>query len=314
MSSWPSLEIHVPISPTPRFLNMVRCLHASLRENGGPYRDAPIVLTVGDHAIDQALETNHPWLRAANIEIRWIPPALYHKHIYYATALERFRYDYQSDVVLQLDADVLVARHFADLVKKVNDGGVFAGLIAHIPPFDDPVCWNVLLERSGIASVRRWHVHTGYGSMFHDSARRLCPPYFNLGVLCAPKILMQRVGAVLHEQMECVNSVIETPYRCQIALTLAIERLAIPYRTLRMRFNFPNDPRIEAAYPHECADVRLIHLLRKNELNKSKLYESMESVRATVDRRDLVGMNERARQVLEAFVPTLERTAEVRHS
>ncbi len=47
----PTLEIHVPISPTSPMLNMGRALTLSLRRNGGVYRDAPIVFTVGAAAL-----------------------------------------------------------------------------------------------------------------------------------------------------------------------------------------------------------------------------------------------------------------------
>lgn len=44
----PNLEIHIPVSPAPMFMNMVHCLALSLRRFGGAYRDARIILTVGD--------------------------------------------------------------------------------------------------------------------------------------------------------------------------------------------------------------------------------------------------------------------------
>ena len=37
----PTLEIHVPISPTPAFLYQLRCLTHSLRHFGGVYGSGP---------------------------------------------------------------------------------------------------------------------------------------------------------------------------------------------------------------------------------------------------------------------------------
>src|SRR4051812_5830315 len=71
--SRPSLEIHIPISPTPTFLNMVRCLALSLRRHGGAYRDAPIIATAGDRDIDPTLAQRLPWLASCGVELRWAP-------------------------------------------------------------------------------------------------------------------------------------------------------------------------------------------------------------------------------------------------
>src|SRR5262249_15654313 len=43
----PTLEVHVPMSPTPSFLYQLRCLTHSLRRFGGAYRDSPVIATVG---------------------------------------------------------------------------------------------------------------------------------------------------------------------------------------------------------------------------------------------------------------------------
>src|SRR5437764_2284297 len=77
----PSLEIHVPISPTPTFLNMVRCLALSLRRNGGAYRDAPIIATAGDHVVDPALAD----LKSCGVALRWAPAADFERDSYFAT-------------------------------------------------------------------------------------------------------------------------------------------------------------------------------------------------------------------------------------
>src|SRR5437016_2489378 len=69
--SRPSLEIHIPISPTPTFFNMVRCLALSLRSNGGAYRDAPIIATAGDRVVDPGLAGRLPWLKSYGLELRW---------------------------------------------------------------------------------------------------------------------------------------------------------------------------------------------------------------------------------------------------
>src|SRR5580700_8540178 len=63
----PTLEIHIPISPTPLFFNMVQCLAHSLRRNGGAYRDAPIIVTAGSDAIEPDLAERMLWLRSNGV-------------------------------------------------------------------------------------------------------------------------------------------------------------------------------------------------------------------------------------------------------
>ena len=75
----PSLEIHIPISPTPLFANMVHYFVHSLRVYGGRYRNAKVVLTVGEQSIDRKWERRNAWIARHGIEVRWLPEALYRK-------------------------------------------------------------------------------------------------------------------------------------------------------------------------------------------------------------------------------------------
>ncbi len=69
----PTLEVHVPMSPTPSFLYQLRCLTHSLRRFGGAYRDSPVIATVNGDPADERLADRMPWLAANGIELRWVP-------------------------------------------------------------------------------------------------------------------------------------------------------------------------------------------------------------------------------------------------
>src|SRR5258708_29393823 len=71
----PTLEIHVPMSPTSSFLYQLRCLTHSLRRFGGAYREAPVIGSVGAARGDQGLAERMPWLAAHGIRLRWVPGA-----------------------------------------------------------------------------------------------------------------------------------------------------------------------------------------------------------------------------------------------
>src|SRR4029079_1638891 len=118
----PSLEIHVPISPTRQMFNMAQALTLSLRLNGGSYADAAVILTVGESSYSPELRNTPPrWLTKYNARLNFVPAPVFERYSWYGTALQRFRYGFKADVVLMLDADVLIARPFDDLVQSVAE-------------------------------------------------------------------------------------------------------------------------------------------------------------------------------------------------
>src|SRR5262245_33745332 len=128
----PSLEIHVPISPTPRLLNMVHCLALSLRRNGGAYREAPIIVNTGDRVRHYGLADRLPWLKPCGVELRWLEPEEFRRFDYFATGHQRLKYNHAADVVLLIDADILIAGPLDELIEAVFAEQVIAGVIAHM--------------------------------------------------------------------------------------------------------------------------------------------------------------------------------------
>lgn len=296
----PSLEIHIPISPTPKFFRMVRCLVASLRHFGGLYSDAKVVLTIGDPVIrDREVHAENPWLSEWGIETRWVPEELYAKDIYYATANQRFSYEYASAMVLMMDADMLVARPFDDLVVRLHREQRFGGMITHISPFDDFSMWQKVYDACGLGEVRAIHEHTGWPYLIKDPSLRFCPPYFNLGFLLMPAGHATKIGEQIYPLMYKIADTFETHYKCQLAVGLAVVQQAIPYECLSMRYNFANDPQLEALYPVEQVEATIIHILRKHqEVSKDTLYEQPVGLDDFLSRIDLAGINKLAQSVV----------------
>lgn len=294
------LEIHVPISPTPNFFTMVHYLAASLRLNGGALAKSPIVVTVGEDCAPEDLHRRLPWSRRYPIEWRWLDRDLYRRHIYYATALERFRLPFRAATVMMTDADVFFAGRFDEVVEGCRVDHSLAGLVAHVSPFKGhpehaaPALWARIFASAGLGTPPFVCEHTGWPvapQNQKDSTERHCPPYFNLGMLVAPADVMHAIGAVIYDEMAAVDRVIATPFRCQLALTLAIVRLGIPWEPLAMRYNYPNDQPIASQYIDDLVDVRLFHYLRVAALDKSRDFVSPESVGAMLARTDLEGVN-----------------------
>ena len=302
----PTLEVHVPLSPTPTFLNMVHYLTLSLRSRGGAHRQAPIVLTVGAQRPDPTLAAKHPWMAANGVEVRWVEADLFERESWYATACERFRHDFQSDVVLMLDADTLIVGALDELVEQAHRAKALCGVVAHVPPLPSLEAWRELYRLCGLGELETPCEHTGWGYMFQDEALRYCPPYFNLGVLAAPAGVMRAIGRDIYELMGRVDAVHRTPYRVQLAVSLALTRLRLPFRALPFRWNFVNDPLLEALHASELGHLRIIHLLRKHQIHKDEVYASLEQVEAMLERADLRVINARAQQLLAELHPQVQ--------
>jgi hypothetical protein len=309
------VEIHVPISPTPNFFTMVHYLAASLRLNGGALAASPIVVTVGEDCEPEDLHRALPWSRRYPIEWRWLPRDLYRRHIYYATALERFRLPFRAPTVMMLDADVFCTGGFDELVARTRAERSIAGLVAHVSPFKGlagrsaPELWAAIFASAGLGAPPFTCEHTGWPDAPGGPAElgeQRCPPYFNLGMLVAPAEVMQAIGDVIYDEMAAVDRVLETHFRCQLALSLAIVRLGIPWHAVAMRFNYPNDEPIASHYREDLADVRLFHYLRVAALDKSRDFANPDAVGAMLARSDLDGVNRemarRLRPVHEAVL------------
>jgi hypothetical protein len=306
----PSVEIHIPISPTPAFFNMVQCLALSLRKVGGFCADSPIILTVGDSVIDPTIERSYPWLGPLGVEIRWVPEPFFREHSYSATGAARLMHDFRSDVVLLLDADILVAGNLDDLIRRTFREQHVAGMIAPASPlqfFEPPTTWQALYDYCGInRQAEVCHEHPGWPYYRSgDSAYRLSTVYFNYGVICAPSSMVRQISETYFDYLLKLRKLTDSDLVAQIALTMAIVNRDLPTRTLPVRYNFPNHPYLEALHGGEMAQARLLHLKERHQFDKFQVFADLDDVRAMTKREDLRGINEQARRVLQAIEPEL---------
>ncbi len=297
----PPCEIHVPISPTPSFITRVRYLAASVRCFGGALREAPVIVTVGgDQPVD--LERRHPWSAALGVEWRWVPEPAWRKHSSAATALQRFCYEIDAPAALMLDSDTLFAAPIDELLPAVTDSETVCGVPAHVSPFTEAergqALWGEVFREAGLPEPEMICEHSGWEAMESDPARRFCPPYFNFGMVLVSRDLAARLGETIVSEMESVQRVLDTVFRCQLALTLAIARSGARWWELPLRFNFPNDLSFMTRNGTELEDVRIVHYLREDELSRTSDFHSPDAVSAFLDRGRMHVVNERFRQSL----------------
>lgn len=307
--SHPTLEIHIPISPTPLFFNMLRCLACSLRRNGGVYRDAPIIATVGDARIDSRLARRLSWLKPLGVELRWLRRRDFAARDYFATGHQRWKYAYESDVVLLLDADILIAGPLDELVQSVYERNVVAGMIAHCCPFERAgqhhMTWDIMYRHCQAGAPRLEHEHTGWGWLSSDPGRRNCPAYFNYGVVCAPRSFCSSIGLMIDGVFDQVREIAPSVYAAQVALAVAIGKLKIPAVALPMRWNFANAPELEAMHAAELSHARILHMLGAHQFDKGRVFASATSLEDFVRAPSLSGINAQAQEVLREILPDL---------
>lgn len=305
----PTLEVHVPISPTPSFLNQLRCLTHSLRRFGGAYRNAPVIATVGWDHVDHDLAKRMPWLAANNIELRWTPPAEFAAHNYFATTAARLKHQFRSDMVLLLDADTLVRRPLDPLINQAYRTQSLAGTIAHTTPLPtgrlEQVDWPGLFEICGLKALPLEYEHTGWGYFFGNPAHRFCPPYFNYGVIAAPARVVASIGQVFERHLYRLRATMGSYFDTQIALTMAIAQLSIPVIALPLRYNMPNHPPIEALHHTELNHATILHLLAETYFQRVETFASLESIEAFLHRTDLRLVSRMAQMVMQEIYPKL---------
>jgi hypothetical protein len=175
-----------------------------------------------------------------------------------------------------------------------------------MPPLSRLEQWQEIYNSCGLGELKTPCEHTGWGYMFQNESLRYCPPYFNLGVLAAPAAVMRSLGSTIYELMAAVDAIERTMYRVQIAVSLAVTRFGLPFRALPFRWNFVNDPLLEALHASELGDVRIIHLLRKHQIHKDEVYAGLESVEVMLARTDLRVINALAQQLLAELHPRVK--------
>jgi hypothetical protein len=268
-----------------------------------------VIATVGAESIDEGLADRMPWLAANGIELRWVPSDEFARLGIYAPGLRRLHHDFQSDMVLLLDADTLIRRPLDDLIKGTSRAGVLAGTIAHTTPLTqgklaDPD-WAHLFSLCGLPAPRLDYEHTGWGYFFNDPRYRYCPPYFNYGVIAGPARLLSQIGRAYAPCLERVRAAFGSYFDGQIALSMAIAQLDAPVRALPLRYNMTNNPLLEALHHQELEHAVILHLLHEHQFRRAETFASLASLEAFLNRTDLRVVSLMAQEVVRAIFPAL---------
>lgn len=302
----PSVEIHIPVGPTPDFLLRVHYLAASIAMYGGfPEGSYKIVVTVGD---DQRVDLDAlcPWARQYPLEWRWVPENEWKERGIFATAYTRFRYPFDCDAVVMLDADLLVTGRLMDIVETVPGTLRFHAIPAPYNPFFcDPPClqvrspdawWDAMFAAAGLPAQPSTMEHLAWPWVKTENCpyleqMRCSPPYANAGVIIGSAETMRRIGATIYKELDTVNSLFRHHLSGQIALSLAIVRHGLEWAPLPLRYNVPNVHHFHAVYPEEVADIRVLHFLQATEIDRVSDFQTPGHVERIFDRPGLAPLN-----------------------
>jgi hypothetical protein len=294
------LEIRVPISPRPYFFRQVECLYRSAQACGGLTGDVRVVVSVGEDMEPYDIAATQPW-SDTNVLWRWVKREEFRKLGYHAAVLDRFKVESDATVVLFADADTLFVNNVDDLLESLQTVPAIAGVMAHVPPFvtRPEETWETTFSKLGRRLPSDLHQHTGWGAMFHRHDVRFSPIYYNFGAVFVPRHLLSNLADAYHRQLVVAESADVGYFIGQLALTLAIYKLDLPRIALSPRYNFPNDPMFEAQYPQDLADLRILHYLRLDEVQRDTIWRSQEETLAFINRRNLRPSNEILRRTVE---------------
>ncbi len=229
----------------------------------------------------------------------------------HANVHERFRIESDAEVVAMVDPDILIAGSLDELVEEIHRDGHLAGFIAHITPFRSPegakqpgnLWWMRLFDAAGLPRPRLRCAHAA------DMLR--CPAYFNYGFVLAPREVIERIGSSQEQDQAAVAGLLgdEFVFQYQLALSLALVRHSIPWRSLPLTFNFPLNqpaPLMRARNPSPEGEdapenVRVFHFCGNGTISRAT-FETPETLGDLLAKRLDEPHAERARQLLRAIL------------
>jgi hypothetical protein len=315
MSAW--LEVRVPISPRDDYFNRIHFIARSVRSLGEEYANVRVRVTVGADQDPDDLDRRMPWANQAGIDWVWVDRNEFVRwkdtqHPYIATMMERFRPPFSTKYVLMLDADVLAMRAFDEVIASLEVRPGIAAVMAHASPFnfaagpEHAQWWRRMAEATNVVLPDFKNEHSGWGLMDSDPMRRFSPPYFNTGVVLASAEVLERFYEAYMRCLYAVRGVLDSYFFEQIAMTLALYQLEIHPIVLPLRYNFPNQSEFDQARADELADVRFLHFLRNNVIDREADFVSLRNVAKLVSRTDLEGSNEALRLRVAELLPFVQ--------
>lgn len=291
-----TLEVRIPISPRPAWINRVKLITRSIKRW---YPDLQVTVSCYPYSEDAlailglGVTAQVRWVQAKDSD-RWANT----RSEYLATMMDRYKPPFHGDHILMLDADVIPVARFDELFK-VN---AIQGVQAHHSPYGADG-WRVLFRDFGLPSPQMTHQYSGWGTMEHRSEERYGPFYPNSGVVFGPRHLFEELVEPFADAIEFLRANVQDTYWFdQVGFALGCGAANISTAALPLRFNFPNRPMFDDAHWAELDDVRFLHAMQTDVVHRDRDFEDDAAMAALVARRDLTGSNEVLRHGVEELM------------
>jgi hypothetical protein len=133
------------------------------------------------------------------------------------------------------------------------------------------------------------------------------PFYPNSGMVVLPKSSFEAMVPAYHFAVNRIRLAMSDIYWAdQLALSVAAAKADVPCGSLSVRFNFPNQREFEQKYPEDAADIRAVHYMRQDRINRVTDFESLAALRRLVNRDDLTGSHKVLQSAIAANLGILE--------
>lgn len=309
------LEVRTTISPTPAFFRRVHYLAASLREMEGRIGSWLLTVSVGGGTAGDDYARSEAWSRAYPIEWRAVDPDAYAALGYRATNHDRAARPPSGKNVMLVDADVIFCKPFGKLLASLEGAPAICGVMAHNSPLTARVLaehditpsefWQQVARSFGIDALPLEHHYSNWRLRPGVTDQERAPAYLNGGMILGPADMMAEMLSLFPAAEDASDSVLVSYFRPQIARTLAIYRAGLPVHLLPLRYNFPNDPDFDNAYPEELEQTAVLHYLRRKTVHRDDDFATPRAVRRLIQRTDLTGSNELLRRRIDALHDTV---------
>lgn len=289
-------DIHVPITLNENFAVMCCLLVRSIAARAKLPGNWRVVFTVSR---DSTLDVDSPlfdWAKEYPVEFHWVDQNRWAEYNYHGTGLQRHLYDHKADVVLFMDADIVITGPIDGVIQEIVATDSIAGCPAWQPPPD--IDWNEVFLRRGLPLPKLSTIYSGYGLSFMSP--KYAPPYFNYGFVAVSKRVALEMRDTLAEDLDFVCRGYSNYFNSQIALCLNIVRNHYNFQTLDMRYNCGSGDMLAPAFSGPEADAcydmaravihnhRVLHYCAPTaDFSKTREMGNWENLRAFCDRTGL---------------------------